>query len=161
MQPRADELLRLLELQPHPEGGHYREVFRSGLTVQPDRMDAPRSALTSIHFLLRAGERSRWHRVLSDEAWHFHEGDPLELFWLDPSGTRCHRERLGPAAEGQRPLHVVPAGCWQAARPAGAYALVGCDVGPGFDFADFSLLDAHPAVAELIRRDFPDLADLI
>ncbi|HEX2092878.1 MAG TPA: cupin domain-containing protein [Longimicrobiaceae bacterium] len=160
MHPRADELLRLLELTPHPEGGHFREVFRSHLTVVPDCRD-PRSALTTIYFLLARGERSRWHRVLSDEAWHFYEGDPLELLWLDPSGTRCHRERLGPVREGCQPVRVVPAGCWQAARPTGEFTLVGCTVGPGFEFEDFALLDAYPEVAEWIRRDFPELAELI
>ncbi|MBV9772519.1 MAG: cupin domain-containing protein [Gemmatimonadetes bacterium] len=161
MHPRAAELLRMLELQPHPEGGHFREVFRSGQAVRPAWLDEPRAALTAIYFLLTAGERSRWHLVTSDEVWNFYEGDPLELVWLDPSGTRCTHERLGPVGEGCRPTHVVPAGCWQAARPTGAYALVGCSVGPGFEFADFRMLDSDPEMAERIRRDFPETAELI
>lgn len=161
MHPRAAELLRDLDLRPHPEGGHFREVFRSHLRVRPDRAPADRAALTSIYFLLAAGEQSRWHRVTSDEAWHFYEGDPLELLWLDPGGARCHRVLLGPVGGGREPVHVVPAGCWQAARPLGAFALVGCSVGPGFEFEDFAMLDAHPEVAARIRRDHPELAGLI
>lgn len=161
MHERAAELLRRLELQPHPEGGHFREVYRSHLEVRPGWKDATRSALTTIYFLLASGERSRWHRVTADEVWHFYEGDPLELFWLDPGGTRCHRARLGPVAEGCEPVHVVPSGCWQAARPAGAYTLVGCTVGPGFEFEDFAMLDAHPEVAAWIRERFPETAELI
>lgn len=160
MHHRATELLHALDLRPHPEGGHYREVYRSHLRVRPDRAPADRDALTTIYFLLAAGEQSRWHRVESDEAWHFYEGDPLELFWLDPAGTRCHRALLGPVGGGAEPVHVVPAGCWQAARPTGAFTLVGCTVGPGFEFEDFALLDAHPETAERIRRDFPELAGL-
>lgn len=162
MHPRAAELIRELDLRPHPEGGWYREVYRSPLRVRPDRGAADRDALTTIYFLLASGERSRWHRVAgADEAWHFYEGDPLELFWLDPSGDRCHRAELGPVGGGREPVHVVPAGCWQAARPTGAFALVGCTVGPGFEFEDFAMLDAHPEVAGRIRRDFPELAELV
>jgi predicted cupin superfamily sugar epimerase len=161
MHPRAAELLRDLDLQPHPEGGHFRELFRSHLRVRPDRAEDDRSALTTIYFLLASGERSRWHRVTADEAWHFYEGDPLELLWLDPGGRRLHRVLLGPVGDGREPVHVVPAGCWQAARPTGAFSLVGCTVGPGFEFEDFSMLDAHPEVAERIRRDFPDTEELI
>lgn len=158
---RAAELIRLLELDPHPEGGRFREVFRSGRVVRPDDLDAPRSALTTIYFLLTAGEHSRWHQVASDEVWHFYEGDPLELFWFHPAEAWCRRELLGPVGEGRSPVHTVPAGCWQAARPTGSYTLVGCSVGPGFDYADFAMLDVHPEVAERVRRDFPELAELI
>ena len=161
MDQRAAELIRALELRPHPEGGHYGEVFRSTLDVRIPSRDVSRRALTSIYFLLAAGERSRWHRVMADEAWHFYEGDPLELLWLNPSGTDLSRRVLGPVAPGQAPVHVVPAGCWQAARPTGAYALVGCSVGPGFDFEDFALLADHAAEADLLRRRFPDLAGLL
>ena len=148
MDARAAELIQILGLRPHPEGGHYREVFRS-------------KALTSIYFLLAAGEQSRWHRVMADEAWHFYEGDPLDLMWLNPSGSDCTRRVLGPVSKAHAPVHVVPAGCWQAARPSGAYTLVGCSVGPGFEFADFALLADHAAEADALRRRFPDLAALL
>jgi len=158
---RVAELIRTLALAPHPEGGHFGEVFRSSHTVRPAGRDVSRGALTSIYFLLAAGEHSRWHRVAADEAWHFYEGDPLELFWVDAtSGTR-ERRLLGPVGASAGPVAVVPAGCWQAARPAGAYALAGCTVGPGFDYADFVLLADLPAEAAALRRRFPDLAGLI
>jgi uncharacterized protein len=159
--PRAAELIGALGLRPHPEGGHYGEVFRSSLDVRVSDREVSRRALTSIYFLLAAGERSRWHRVMADEAWHFYEGDPLDLMWLSPSGTECTRRVLGPVARDRSPVHVVPAGCWQAARPTGGYTLVGCSVGPGFEFDDFALLADHPADARALRDRFPDLAALL
>lgn len=157
METRAAHLIRTLELQPHPEGGYFREVFRSPHAVQPLGPAArpTRAALTTIFFLLPEGRYSRWHRVASDEAWHFYEGDPLDLYWVDADVV--HHARLGRVGEGVRPVHVVPAGCWQAARPTGAYTLVGCTVGPGFDFADFEMLDnPSPARTALQRLDgFP------
>lgn len=164
--PRVAELIRTLALVPHPEGGHFAEVFRSSGAVRPAGRDVSRAALTSIYFLLAAGEHSRWHRVAADEAWHFYEGDPLELFWVDDRSGACVRRRLGAVAAGgaagdTRPVEVVPAGAWQAARPTGAYALVGCTVGPGFDFRDFTLLADVPSEAERLGRRFPELAGLI
>jgi len=158
MHPRAAELVRFLGLQPHPEGGHYREVFRSPRPVRPVDGRGERSALTAICFLLAAGESSRWHRLASDEVWHFYEGEPLEIFVLDGALERCDRRLLG-AAHG--PVTAIPAGSWQSVRPLGAYALAGCTVGPGFDFADFRLMADDPAAAEALRRRFPDLAVLL
>ncbi len=131
MSARADELVRTLGLVPHPEGGHYAEVFRSAVRVQTARGE--RSALTTIDFLLRAGECSAWHRVRSDEVWHLLEGGPLVLWLLPPDLSRVDRVEL---ARVRR--HVVPADWWQAAEPAGDFAYVGASVGPGFEFADFS-----------------------
>jgi predicted cupin superfamily sugar epimerase len=158
---RAALLVDELGLIPHPEGGYYREVYRSVSEVQPGDARLSRSALTTIYFLLTEGEYSRWHRVLSDEVWHYYEGDPLELFWLDLDTDARARAILGPVQNdgGQRPVHVVPAGCWQAARSAGAYTLVGCTVSPGFDFADFSLLQEDSEEAERVRRSFPGVCD--
>jgi uncharacterized protein len=173
---RSDELIRALGLQPHPEGGSFSEIFRSTALVSPADARGPRAALTTIYFLLIEGQRSRLHRVSSDEAWHFYEGDPLELLIVDRAFSTAERVILGPlnlrpfpegtevAKEGRRlakgdggcsrPVHVVPPGMWQAARPLGAYALVGCTVAPGFDFADFSLLDpkTQPLPIEDVRR---------
>jgi predicted cupin superfamily sugar epimerase len=140
---RAAELTTLLGLRPHPEGGRYAEIFRSSLSVQPADERPARAALTSIYFLLRAGEQSRWHRVQSDEAWHWIEGDPLQLWIWAPGASAATRLEVGPpTADGRRPVAVVPAGAWQAAVPAGSYTLVACDVGPGFDFADFTLAES-------------------
>lgn len=138
MATRARELIELLGLVPHPEGGHYRECFRSPLQVQPQGARPARSALTSIDFLLQAGEFSAWHRVASDEAWHLLEGGPLRLWLVPPALDRIERVMLATASRTAAPRHVVPAGWWQAAEPAGDYAYVGATVGPGFEFADFS-----------------------
>ena len=160
--PRAAELIATLDLRPHPEGGHYAEVFRSPSRVSPSDARGERSALTTIYFLMTAGAQSRWHRVDSDEVWHFYEGDPLELLELDARATTLARHRLG-SVDGiaQRPVQTIPAGAWQAARTLGDYTLVGCTVGPGFDFADFRLLADEPAVADAVRGAWPMVAPLV
>ena len=144
MHPRAIDLIAALDLEPHPEGGYFTQAFRSPLAVSPSDGRGSRSCLTVIYFLLVQGSFSRWHRVLSDEAWHFYEGSPVELLTVPPGGGDLNRFTLGPLSAGSAPLHVVPARWWQAARPLGAYALVGCSVGPGFDYADFTLLSSLP-----------------
>jgi len=154
--PRAIELIETLELEPHPEGGFYRELFRSEGLVAPADNRGHRSALTTIYFLLTDDTYSRWHRVRSDEVWHLYEGGPLEVMELDADCRTLSTHTLSAVdALGARPVHTVPAGTWQAARSLGRYTLAGCTVGPGFDFADFELLaeqtgnaapDRHPAV---------------
>ena len=126
-------------------------------------MDArsDRTALTTIYFLLSAGDVSRWHRVASDEAWHYYEGDALELFTADASCKRVTRHVLGPVDGEARPVRVVPANEWQAARSMGAYTLVGCTVGPGFEFEDFQMLKDRSADADVIRRRHPDLVRFV
>jgi predicted cupin superfamily sugar epimerase len=164
----AAELIARLQLLPHPEGGWYREVFRAASQVAPQDGRGLRSALTSIHFLLQTGGHSRWHRVLSDEVWIHLEGAALDLWsWDSTTNTMAHN-RLGAVGDtGCEPQHAIPAGIWQAARPhSGAaaqagYALATCLVGPGFDFADFSLMAPDGPEARLIRRGWPELADLI
>ncbi len=135
MQPRPRQLIDTLALKPHPEGGWYRQIFRSDERVTRLSDGAERSALTTIYFLLVEGTFSAWHRVRSDEAWHFYEGEPIEVL------TRTHDEEEPQVTRldaGQR-MHVVRAGEWQAARTLGAYTLVGCTVGPGFEFDDFEM----------------------
>ena len=142
---QADQLIQRYGLMGHPEGGWYREIHRSPLFVQhPD--GRRRSALTAILFLLQAGEISRWHQVTAaDETWHFAAGDPLELLTVAAPEGFMRRQLLGDSTDGQAlPLAVVPSGCWQAARSTGAWSLVSCCVGPGFDFADFRLLRDLP-----------------
>ncbi len=127
----AAEIIALLDLTPHPEGGHYREMFRD------TRQIGDRSASTAIYFLLTEGEASHWHRVDAVEIWHFHAGAPLELRVADPV-ERCIV--LGSdLAAGERPQGVVPTGAWQAARSLGSWTLVGCTVAPGFDFSGFEM----------------------
>ena len=159
MDGRAAELIRSLDLAEHPEGGYFREVFRSSREVLSGR--GKRSALTTIYFLLVAGNHSRWHVVRSDEVWHYYEGDALELLVVDPDCLTVRRTLLGPAAGAQAPVRVVPAAHWQAARSTGAYTLVGCSVGPGFDFADFKLLRDDPQAMSRFRKVVPDVEALL
>ena len=162
MHPRAAELIATLKLRPHPEGGFYREIFRSTTEVAPADDRGSRAALTTIYFLLREGDVSRWHRVTSDEVWHLYEGGPLELLELDGAGRGLVRHRLGPIGSGEdAPVCTIRAGQWQAARPLTAYVLVGCTVGPGFDFADFRLLADDPERSANVRAEWPDVAELI
>jgi hypothetical protein len=142
--PRASELIRRLALQPHPEGGLFRRTFCSSVSITPGDSRGPRPALTAIYFLLVDRGISRWHRVASDEAWHWYEGAPLELFTAPADGGPVTSHTLGPYSDTTEPQHVVPAGAWQAARSTGPYTLAGCCVGPGFDFTDFTLLAALP-----------------
>jgi len=145
-EPTPHELIARLQLEPHPEGGWYREIHRSALLLQTGR--GPRAALTSIYFLLEQGQQSRWHVVTSDEIWHHSCGAPLELLVYSPQTRELRRQLLGPVSGSpgdgpqreQQPIGVVRAGEWQAARSLGAWSLMGCDVGPGFDFEDFSFV---------------------
>ena len=127
-----DAVIRLLDLKPHPEGGHFRETFRDSAEHEG------RSRSTAIYYLLRAGEISRWHRIDAAEVWHWYAGDPLELKLHDATGLKSWL--LGPRlAEGHTPQAVVPERCWQSARSLGSYSLVGCTVAPGFEFSGFEL----------------------
>jgi uncharacterized protein len=129
----ADDIIALLGLAPHPEGGHFRETFRDPVSVSGGR-----AASTAIYFLLRAGGVSRWHRVDAAEVWHWYAGAPLVLSIRNDA--ECHTVTLGPdLAAGQRPQAVVPARAWQRAHSTGAWTLVGCTVAPGFEFAGFEL----------------------
>lgn len=133
------ELIQRLGLSPHPEGGHFRETYRASEQVNTPR--GPRAASTAILFLLDGGECSHWHRIHSDEAWHFHGGGGLLIHTLSRAGEACTL-RLGmDLAGGEQPQHVVPAGSWFAAEPAAgsSWSLVSCTVAPGFDFHDFEL----------------------
>jgi uncharacterized protein len=130
----ATEIIRLLNLEPHPEGGHYRQTFRDGKTVDGDR-----AASTAIYFLLARGERSHWHRVDAAEIWHWYGGAPLTLEIALPSGQREHITLGNDLAAGQRPQGIVPAQAWQAAQSLGDWTLIGATVAPGFEFAKFEL----------------------
>ncbi|HTC03322.1 MAG TPA: cupin domain-containing protein [Xanthobacteraceae bacterium] len=130
----ADEVIRLLGLKPHPEGGHFREMFRDTRKVEGDR-----AASTAIYFLLTRGERSHWHRVDAVEVWHWHAGAPLVLEIAQNEG-RIERLTLGnDLASGECPQAIVPAHAWQAAQTLGDWTLCGCTVAPGFEFSGFEL----------------------
>jgi predicted cupin superfamily sugar epimerase len=127
----AEGLIAALGLQPHPEGGWYRETWREG---------EGRGHATAIYFLLEAGQRSHWHRVDAAELWLFHAGTPLALRLAPGEAGPVETIALGPdVAVGQRPQGLIPAGWWQSAEADKGWALVGCVVAPGFDFAGFEL----------------------
>jgi uncharacterized protein len=159
--PRAAELVARLQLQPHPEGGFYNEVFRSPHSVQTHDGRPARLALTTIDFLLAQGQFSAWHRVASDEVWHLLEGQGLRLWLMPPALDDVTAVDLHPVGEKARPRHVVPAGWWQAAEPLGDFAYVGATVGPGFDFADFDFGRDDAPLCDALRRLSPELARLL
>lgn len=131
----AADMIRSLQLAPHPEGGWYREIYRSADRVQ--RGSESRSSNTAIYYLLERQQLSRWHVVDADEIWHFYGGAPLELLAYNPGSRQLKRELLHSVAGAARPVGIIPAGVWQAARSLGDYSLVGCTVSPGFEFSGF------------------------
>jgi hypothetical protein len=196
---RAADLVSTLALQPHPEGGWYREIYRAATRVETAR--GSRSALTTIYYLLEQNQLSRWHVVQADEIWHFYAGAPLELVAYAPSTRAVERRVLGDVgvagavadhgvagtagglaatargvaaatgspvvtasgalARGATSVSVIPTGVWQAARSLGEYSLVGCTVGPGFEFADFQFVSALPSHADHFRGDLAPFANLL
>jgi predicted cupin superfamily sugar epimerase len=162
MRPVASYWIDKLQLTRHAEGGAYREAYRSELILPrstlPLFFQGDRPVSTSIYFLLTQGEFSAFHRIASDELWHFYYGDPLVVYEIGHSG-RLTEHLLGPDPEkGQAFQTAIRAGSWFAALPASGseYALVGCTVAPGFDFADFELADR-----KTLADEFPEHADLI
>lgn len=130
--PTAEAIIADLAMSPHPEGGHYAEVFRDEALIEG------RAASTAIYYLLQEGERSHWHRVDAAELWHHYAGAPLELRLSDGGAPRT--VHLGSdLSAGERPLAVVPAGEWQTAVSLGDWTLVGCTVAPGFRFEGFEM----------------------
>jgi len=154
----VESLVRELGLEPHPEGGFFRETYRAAELVPTPA--GPRAASTAILFLVARGSFSALHRIRSDETWHWHAGSPLRVVTLLPDGRRVDHVLGMELGLGQRPQAVVPAGAWFGARveAEGELALVGCTVAPGFDFADFELggrsaLEARfPAHAAVVRE---------
>ncbi|MBK6963466.1 MAG: cupin domain-containing protein [Bacteroidales bacterium] len=153
-----ESYISLLNLGRHPEGGWFREVYRAALQVEVPWSAEKRSASTSIYFLLESGDFSSFHRIKSDEVWHFYDGNALEIFWFDETG-KPRSILLGRNPEaGELLQFAVPAGCWFAARVKnpGTFSLVGCTVSPGFDFSDFEMAERN----ELISL-YPESEELI
>lgn len=160
----VERLVKRLDLQPHPEGGFYRELYRSKGVISAAELgegfSGPRNFSTSIYFLLTSNNFSAFHRIKQDELWYFHDGDALNVHVIDMQGNyTCHR--VGKNLEsGESPQLVVPAGSWFASDVSseGAYSLVGCMVAPGFDFDDFEMANSnnltglYPAHREVIER---------
>ena len=158
----AKELVDYYHLKPHPEGGYYSETYRCNETIEagalPPRFHGKRSFSTAIYFLLEQENFSAFHRIKSDECWHFYSGECLHVYVIHPDGELQIIKLGNNINTGESFQAVVPSGCWFASAPAGSYALVGCTVAPGFDFADFVLAEAdelakqYPAHEELIRK---------
>jgi predicted cupin superfamily sugar epimerase len=153
----AQELVSIYHLQAHPEGGWYKETYRSAglipLNALPESFSDKRAFSTAIYFLLEQGNFSAFHRIKSDECWHFYSGDSLLVYVLLQDGSLQITELGNDIAAGQIFQFVVPANCWFASRPApsSTYSFVGCTVAPGFDFADFELADATQLISEFPR----------
>ena len=160
MQP-AEYWIQHLHLQPHPEGGFYKETYRSGEAIPqnglPPRFPGPRSFSTAIYFLLRSQDRSLFHRIKSDELWHWHAGSTLSIYVLDKQGLTVHRLGKNPD-KGESLQIAIPANCWFGAKvdEENSYTLTGCTVAPGFDFEDFELGDRK----ELLQQ-YPNHIDAV
>jgi uncharacterized protein len=142
----AADVIRLLELKPHPEGGHFRETFRDAVLSRHPPLAgggregaSGRSASTAIYFLLARGEHSHWHRIDAVEVWHWYAGAPLQLDIASENGSRERLTLGSDLAAGERPQAIVPARAWQSAESLGDWTLVGCTVAPGFEFSGFEL----------------------
>ena len=148
----AEELIALLNLIPHPEGGAFRETYRSAIGYPTD---GNRSVCTAIYYLLKAGERAEWHRVAQDEMYHFYAGFPLELLIISPDGE-FRKKVLGKNLNNnEEPQILVPASHWQSSHSTGEYTLIGCTVSPGFDYRDFEL-----SSPEKVEEKYPHLSHL-
>jgi predicted cupin superfamily sugar epimerase len=149
-------------MKPHPEGGFYRETFRSsGIIAKsglPQNFNGDRSFFTAIYFLLSEGKNSKLHRLKSDEAWHFYLGGPLTLIQISPEGHLQTIVLGNDLAAGHQLQHVVPAGYWFGAYPnvGSEFSLVGCTVAPGFDFSDFEMADR-----KTLLQTFPHLSTIV
>jgi len=143
----ADEVIAVLGLKPHPEGGYFRETFRDAVTSSDGR-----ACSTAIYFLLKEGQGSHWHRVDAAEVWHWYAGAPLELGVAEAGGEEMVLRLGADIRAGERPQAVVPAGAWQRAKSHGAWTLVGCTVAPGFSFSGFELAEASFALTKADRR---------
>ncbi len=154
--------IEILQLTPHPEGGFYKEIFASPNTINAEALpgiySGPRKIYTSIYFLLESGDVSKFHRLQSDELWYFHAGNLLTIHILEADGTN-RTIKLGPDIDDSHAFQArVPAGCWFGATvdQPNTFALVGCMVAPGFDFADFEM-----AEREQLVKDYPNYRNLI
>jgi len=159
---RIEEIIKSLELVPHPEGGHYKETYRSKGSINSDNLDisynGSRNYSTSIYFLLTSNDFSAFHKIKQDEIWHFHEGSPIKLHTISEEGIHLEYLIGNDFKSGQAPQLVVKGNHWFAASITNenSYALVSCTVSPGFDFSDFILPTRH----ELIEK-FPEHNKLI
>ncbi|MBC7626083.1 cupin domain-containing protein [Ferruginibacter sp.] len=150
----AAQLIQQYNLQPHPEGGWFKETYKCHeyipASALPKRFGSNRAFSTAIYFLLEQGNFSAFHRIKSDECWHFYAGDPLRVYVLQPNGHLDIIDLGNDIFQGQQFQYIVPANCWFASRPlpGSSFCFVGCTVAPGFDFADFEMADAASLIAK-------------
>jgi predicted cupin superfamily sugar epimerase len=161
MNNRVKQLIESLDLQPHPEGGYFKEVYRSSQTLESPQNGQYRSAVTDIYFLLTETQISRLHKVAHDEIWHFYEGAPLRLLDIASDGQQATEVFLGQQEIPVNYKHTVGANRWQGAQSTGDYSLVGCTVAPGFDFADFSFLADDKSLCVEFSARHPHLTAFI
>jgi uncharacterized protein len=156
------QLIQQFNLQPHPEGGWYKETYKSTELLPqaalPQRFNGDRSFSTAIYFLLEQGNFSAFHKIKSDECWHFYTGEPLDVYIINQQGALNIIELGNDINKGYVFQYVVPANCWFASRPAAEsnFCFVGCTVAPGFDFEDFELADADE-----LSKLYPQHRDII
>jgi predicted cupin superfamily sugar epimerase len=158
--PSAQDIINKLGLVAHPEGGYYKETYRSAISVHSNQANDTRSAITCIYFLLTKGQKSRFHQVKHDEVWHFYLGSPLRLIDIDRQNLSLTEHILGNYSHDLCAQQVICANHWQAAETLGEYSLLGCSVAPGFDFADFSFLSEHNDQI-IIKQQYPHLHKFI
>jgi len=158
----ADDVIEKLNLLPHPEGGYFKETYRSLETIKkkclPERYSGNRTFSTQIFFLLKGNQFSSFHKLNSDETWHFHAGCPIEIISISPDGTLAKTILGINLLDDQLPQYTIPAGIWFAAKPLDiqSFTLVSCSVAPGFDFADFQLGDK-----DFLIKQFPGHSQII
>lgn len=159
MKSRITRIIENLELAPHPEGGYFRETYRSPGEIEQENLGAnfegKRNFSTCIYFLLTSNDFSSFHRIKQDEIWHFYDGSAILLHVISPSGDYAKHLIGRDLEQGETPQHVVPAGCWFAAEvmEKNAYSLVGCTVSPGFDFRDFEMKSRQELVSLFPDRE--------
>ena len=161
MNKRAEGLIKTLSLSPHPEGGYYKEVYRSKSQLSSPKNNKIRNALTDVYFLLIAGQISRFHKVIHDEIWNFYEGAPLALVEIQSDTLEISKITLGGEKRAPKYKHHIKGENWQAAYSTGEYSLVGCTVAPGFDFSDFEFLKDDKNLCAMITGKNPELAQFI
>jgi len=161
MNNRVEYLIDALKLSTHPEGGYYREIYRSESMLKSPENGEIRNAVTDIYFLLVRGQISRFHKVVHDEIWHFYEGDPLELLEVDIDTFEVAKTVLGACSGVPEYKYCVKGGNLQAAYPIGKYSLMGCTVAPGFDFRDFEFIKENSLLSSKIIEKNPEFLHLI
>jgi predicted cupin superfamily sugar epimerase len=150
-----EKLIEKFQLQPHPEGGYFREIYRSEQVIDSPVANSPRNTVTHIYFLLAQGQFSRFHKVLHDEIWNVYAGSPIRLLKYD--GDNVQEAIIGEDCDDF--TTIIPGGAWQAAESTGEYTLVGCTVAPGFDFADFSFMSVDEGM--IFAEQYPEYGKFV